>query len=148
MFCHLEDLHENFPGDPSIQHGQVLQRPEHISQLDHDVGQLTVAILSIYHGLQNGKRRVEGWRGGGIVVVILHGRRLRTTGPGTLVAGTEFVVVLSPTRLYRQRQRGRVVAATRSASRMNRLATFLLAILWEAVRGNTEGCKMKNLYST
>lgn len=50
--CHLEDLHENFPGDPSIQHGKVLQRPEHVSQLDHDVGQLTVPILSVYHGLK------------------------------------------------------------------------------------------------
>lgn len=62
--CHLEDLHENFPGDPSIQHGQVLQRPEHVSQLDHDVGQLTVPILSIYHGLKTKNKEWRDWQEG------------------------------------------------------------------------------------
>lgn len=50
--AHLEDLHEDFPSDPSIEHGQVLKRSKHVSQLDHDVGELAVSILAVNHGLK------------------------------------------------------------------------------------------------
>lgn len=49
---HLEDLHEDFPSDSPIQHGQVLKRPKHVPQLDHDVGELAVSVLAVNYGLK------------------------------------------------------------------------------------------------
>lgn len=52
MHGYLEDLHEDFPGDPSIEHGEMLQRSKHVSWLDHDIRQLAVPVLAVNHGLQ------------------------------------------------------------------------------------------------
>lgn len=52
-YIHLKDLHKHLPGNPSVQHRQVLERSEHISQLDLDVRQLTISILAVNHGLHS-----------------------------------------------------------------------------------------------
>lgn len=49
---YLEDLHEDFSSDSSVKHGQVLKRSKHVSQLDHDVGELAVSVLAVNHGLK------------------------------------------------------------------------------------------------